>query len=67
MAAIEWVLVAVGAYGAIGVLVGAFWLLRVAPRRDAALRSSPRTVRLLFLPGAAALWPLLLASKGGRP
>lgn len=66
MAAIEWALAAVGIYLAIGVCVGVVWLLRMAPARDPALRASPRTLRVLFLPGAAALWPLLLSSKGGR-
>jgi hypothetical protein len=67
MAVIEWALAAVGVYLAIGVCVGAVWLLRIAPARDPALRGSSGLLRLLFLPGAAALWPVLLTLKGERP
>ena len=61
-------LVAVGVYAVIGAVFAAVYVTRLAPRRDPALRASGKSVRLLLIPGAVAVWPLLLRERreGGR-
>ena len=49
----------VGIYAALGVVFSIAFLLRAAPRLDPAFAASPRRVRFLFIPGCAAVWPLL--------
>ncbi len=63
-----WVL---AAYAALGLAVGVPALLRLAPRADPALRGTPLTVRVLFVPGAVLIWPLAIvrwrrAAAGAR-
>jgi len=53
-------LLLLAAYAAIGLLFAILYATRLAPARDPALRASPAHVRLLLVPAAAALWPLLL-------
>ncbi|XHC25893.1 hypothetical protein ABWH91_00545 [Phycisphaerales bacterium ac7] len=53
-------------YAATGVVIGAAYPLRSAPRRDETLRASALHVRVLLLPGAVAVWPLLLPRLLGR-
>jgi hypothetical protein len=48
------------AYAALGAVVGLPALLWLAPKADPALRASPMTVRLIFLPGVILLWPLAI-------
>lgn len=48
------------AYAAVGVLFAAAFLPRSVLRLDPRLARSPVSVRLLILPGVAALWPLFL-------
>lgn len=58
---IQALLATLGAYAVLGFLMGSWILTTIAPRRDPALRHTPRHLRLLLLPGMAALWPLYLA------
>lgn len=51
---------AVAAYAALGVVLGGTSLFLLAPRADPNLRVTPLTVRLLFLPGVIAVWPLAI-------
>ena len=67
MDAIVIILGVLAVYLAIGVLVGAVYLLRAAPRADPALADSAAHVRLLLLPGAVAVWPLLLVRRTAEP
>lgn len=63
-AAIVWL--ALAAYAAPGLLL-ACWLVAGGLRRiDAAAAAAPWPLRLLFLPGLAALWPVLLMRLAGR-
>jgi mono/diheme cytochrome c family protein len=50
----------VGGYLAAGVAVGLAFVLRVVDRGDAPARKTPWTLRLLLVPCAAALWPVVL-------
>jgi hypothetical protein len=50
------------AYAVLGAVVGAPALFFLAPRADPALRATPLTVRLIFLPGVVLLWPLAIMS-----
>lgn len=66
------VLLAVLAYAATGLVVGVAFAARGVATADHAARGAPWSFRLLILPGAAALWPLVLvrwlgASKGVGP
>lgn len=61
MSWIQALLAALGGYAVLGLLMAAWILIIIAPRRDPALRHTPRHLRLLLLPGMAALWPLYLA------
>ena len=54
---IPWV---VAAYAAIGIVFAAYFVTAGCGRIDPTARGAPIGVRLLLLPGAAALWPLLL-------
>lgn len=53
------ILLAFGAYGAIGLVFAGWFVAYGAGRLDAAARGMPLQVRLILLPGAAALWPYL--------
>jgi len=53
------VLAALG-YLALGVIFAVPFVLVGAGRLDPVAARAPARVRLLFLPGAAALWPILL-------
>jgi hypothetical protein len=56
------------AYFALGLLFAlAFVTLGGAARLDPAARHATLTFRLFILPGAAALWPLLLSRWLGSP
>lgn len=48
------------AYALIGVAFAMLLLPRAIVRLDAEVAGSPWTLRLLILPGVAALWPLFL-------
>lgn len=58
--------IAVSAYAGIGLLFGAGFISIGLARFDAAAQSAGVAVRLLLLPGAALLWPLLMLLWLGR-
>jgi len=53
------VFAAVGVYLAVGLLFAVYFVGRGAAGTDPAARNSPITFRLLILPGAVVLWPIL--------
>ncbi len=61
------VLVVLGAYGAVGIIVGIALVARGVDRIDPAMRGSPKSVRLVILPGCIALWPIMLAKWARAP
>ncbi len=61
MSPIAWILWLLLAYLAVGVAVGIPFVARGVDRVDHAAHGASRWVRLLLLPGAAALWPIVLA------
>jgi len=73
MGLMSMVLVAMAVYGAIGLVVGAAFVVWGVGRVDPAARGSGWGFRAVILPGAAALWPLVArkwirAARGGvRP
>lgn len=48
------------AYMLIGLIVGTWYLLAVAAKVDEDMRGAKWYTKLLLLPGAMALWPILL-------
>lgn len=54
-------LTGLGVYLAVGLVVGLWFVLVGVRRVDQAANAAPLRVRLLFLPGAAGLWPLVMA------
>ncbi|GGG23859.1 hypothetical protein GCM10011344_25810 [Dokdonia pacifica] len=48
-------------YLAIGLVFGIYFFIRGAAQLDALIKDSKWTVRLLLVPGAIGLWPLLLS------
>jgi hypothetical protein len=55
-----WMAAALGLYAAAGLVFALPFLAWGLPRIDHAARGSSLAFRLVILPGAAALWPLLL-------
>jgi hypothetical protein len=55
----SWIVTAFGAYLLVGVLFALAFVSVGAARIDPGARGAPLTFRLLILPAAAALWPLL--------
>lgn len=53
------ILLAAGVYAAVGLAFAVAFAARGAARLDAGARNAPLGFRILILPGAAALWPLL--------
>ena len=56
----QWLVAALGVYVAAGLLFGAAFVLRGIDFVDSAAHGAGAGFRLLVLPGAAALWPVLL-------
>lgn len=56
----EGLLMALGAYAAVGIAFAVIFAARGRQAIDPAGTGMPLSARLLILPGAAALWPLLL-------
>ena len=54
-------LLIVGAYALAGALIAIPFVLSGVLKVDAAARRTPWRVRLLWAPGALALWPIVLA------
>ena len=48
-------------YLAIGLVFGIYFFIRGAAQLDELVKDSKWTVRLLLVPGAIGLWPLLLS------
>lgn len=61
MVAMEWVLTILGVYLAVGAAFAAAFVWRGAGRLDANAGGASWGFWLLILPGAAALWPILLS------
>jgi hypothetical protein len=55
----------VGAYLGCGVVIGLFIALFALKRVDPSAAPTPFRVRLLILPGMAALWPLVISRLAG--
>jgi len=56
-----WVVGAAGVYLAVGLVFAVAFVARGIEQLDPRAREATRGFRLIVLPGAAALWPLLLA------
>jgi hypothetical protein len=56
-------------YAAIGLVFAVVFVIAGVGRIDAAAKGAPFTFRLLIIPGAAALWPMLLMRwvRGRQP
>ena len=61
MAAAEWFVGALALYGLAGAVFAAAFVIFGIHRVDPVAEHAPVGFRLIVLPGAAALWPLLLA------
>jgi hypothetical protein len=60
MAAAEWFVTLLTAYGAAGLVFAAAFVTLGVQRVDPVAERAPWGFRLIILPGVAALWPLLL-------
>lgn len=69
MALAQWIVGLAGVYLAVGALFAVAFALRGCQRIDPAAATGTWGFRVLILPGAAALWPLLLRRwiAGGGP
>jgi hypothetical protein len=69
MSAAEIILLVAGIYTGIGAVFGVAFVVAGAARVDHAAAGAPWSFRLLIWPGAAALWPLMLAKwiRAARP
>jgi hypothetical protein len=66
MAVAQWLLTVAVLYAAAGLLVGPAFVAWGVTRVDPAAKGSRWTFRLLILPGAAMLWPLIAARWWSR-
>ena len=55
----SWIVAGLGLYAAVGLLFAVAFVSRGAARLDPGARGAPLGFRLLILPAALALWPLL--------
>lgn len=63
----EWVVNLVMMYAAVGIVFAVAFVIEGIGKIDPAAKGSSLMFRLLVLPGAAALWPVLLKRRlGGR-
>jgi hypothetical protein len=60
MGTAEVILFGAATYAALGAIFGALFIIAGVGRVDHAAVGAPWSFRLLILPGAAALWPLML-------
>lgn len=60
MTVAQWIVNLAMVYAGVGLLFAIFFVLIGVGRMDASAKGTPVFFRLLILPGAAALWPLLL-------
>lgn len=63
---LQWLLIAFGGYALVGMGVAVWFVGWGAARRDPLARLAPLRVRVLFGPGAMAVWPVLLAGRSRR-
>jgi len=61
MAAAEWVVNVLTAYGVLGMLFAIAFVTKGIGRVDPVAKGSKAGFRLIVFPGVAALWPLLVA------
>ena len=61
MRAAEFLVEVAAAYGLVGVVFALAFVTRGIERIDPVAKHAPVGFRLIAMPGAAALWPLLLA------
>ncbi len=54
------ILIATACYAVFGIFVGVLFVTAAVGKVDHAAIGAPWSFRLLILPGAAALWPLML-------
>lgn len=66
-AAAEWFVRLLTAYAAIGIAFGILFVAAVVHRIDPVARGAGFGFRLVILPGAAGLWPLLLIRWARHP
>lgn len=62
----EWIVAAVEVYLGVGALFALAFVLAGAERIDPGAQGMTLAARLLIFPGAAALWPVMLAKWLGR-
>ncbi len=60
MSGIDLFLAAIGLYAICGVVFALVFVWAGVVRMDPAVGDSPRMVRVLFVPGIAGLWPVML-------
>ena len=60
MGTADFIILAVASYALLGAVFGVLFVTSGIGRLDHAAIGAPWSFRLLILPGAAALWPLLL-------
>lgn len=58
-----WMLIGIGGYAMVGLSIAVWFVGWGAARRDEAAKRAPLRVRVLFGPGAVAVWPALLATR----
>jgi len=58
--AMSTLLLIVGAYAGVGLIVAIAFALAGAATIDHAVRDSPKSFRILLMPGALALWPVVV-------
>lgn len=56
----QWMAALAGGYGLVGLAFALAFVARGAARIDPAAQDMPLSARLLLLPGATLLWPLML-------
>jgi hypothetical protein len=68
MQAAEWLVYALAAYAAAGIMFAAAFVVWGIRRVDPVAQHSPMGFRLIVMPGVVALWPLMLTRwmGGGR-
>lgn len=54
-------------YAGVGLVAAFLWLPKRLNNQDDAVRTAPKAVRLVWLPGMVALWPVLLAITNRKP
>lgn len=60
MSVVGFILYAIGVYLLVGLVVGLFFVLRGVRDVDPVAHEAPVRVRVLFLPGSVAVWPIVV-------